>query len=654
MSFLRLSIQKILYQLLLLLVCYTAFRWLFYAFNAQELERVQEGQFLTILGGGLRFDLSALAFLNSLWILLTLIFPLNIKNRVGKFLISLSFYLPNIVAILFEVSDWVYFNFNRKRATIEIFDLIFSKGDFLNLLPSYLQKFWYVPLIAASFIVFIIWSHKRLNRYFAEQWALFKSLEFKQTKIHIWIFQPICILLSAGLVVLCMRGGLQLIPINARNAVEYVNPEQAALVLNTPFSIITSVESARLKAVDFMPEEKADAIIKPVKQYHFENAFKKKNVVFIVWESFSKRFTAIDSNTKSVTPFFDSLCQKSIVFSNAFSNALRSNEGVPAVFSGIPAMMDGPVITSIYTNNQFGSLPFLMAQEGYQTAFFHGGNNGTMSLDTYAKNAGFQKYIGRSEYGTNKDYDGAWGVWDKPFLQYSLAGMDALKSPFFAGLFTLSSHVPFNVPKDFLPSSPNTQSDVERSMNYTDQALSDFFKVAATKPWFDNTVFVVVADHGCPLSDDAFYIDGLGRYQIPIVIYEPGKLDAAQNISTLMQQIDIKPTLLDYLAYNKPFFALGNSAFDASAFRFNFNYLSGNYRLISTNYFVKTNAYAFASIFKYPEDIKGNENVIDAVKNNSEIEMLNQQFKAFLQILNNGMINDRLSVETYQSKQDKK
>lgn len=648
MSFIRLSVQKILYQLLILVLFYTLFRWLFYTFNSSEIRHVETGQIWTLLKGGLRFDLSAIMYLNALWILLTLLFPLDLQHKTGRRLISFTFWFPNSIAFLLEISDWVYFNFNRKRATIEIFDLIFSKGDFLNLLPNYLQKFWFVPLIAIACITLLIWSHNRLNRYFGERWRLFRQLQFNSTSISRFVIRPVVILLFAGLAVLLMRGGTQLQPIANRTAVLYASPEQSALVLNTPFSIFSSLESGHLEALHFMPDAEADQLIRPVKQYHNNPAWNKKNVIIIVWESFSKRYTR-EGGSPGVTPFFDSLSAKGHLFTNAYANALRSNEGVPAIFSGYPAMMEGPVINSIYGNTAVDALPALLQAEGYTTAFFHGGTNGTMGFDIYAKRAGFERYFGRKEYANEKDFDGTWGIWDKPFLDFALQQINTFKAPFLAGIFTLTSHVPFHVPKGFKPTAGGFDRDIEISMNYTDWALSQFFKQAAKEKWFNNTVFVLTADHTNPYVDNPFQGEGLGRYQVPILIIDPANEQLNRKDTSLVQQLDIIPSVLDYIQYPKPFFALGNSAWDTTVNRFFITYLSGNYNMIRDGYHIKTKGFELAQVYKFPEDITDRYNLYTPGLKQPEVATTERYFKAFLQILHNGMINDRLSLHTYLS-----
>lgn len=646
MSFLRLSLQKIVYQFVILLLFYAAFRALFILINYNEIAQIERLSLLEVFVAGIRFDISAIAYLNALWMVFTIILPLNTKSRWIKIGMNVLFFLPNIVGFLFEISDWVYFNYIRKRSTFDVFDLVFSKGDFLNLLPSYLQQFWIVPLIAIIVIFLLVWSHLKLNRYFAQRAALFQTLGFKNELWRQFIWKPIVLILVAVPIVIGMRGGLQLIPINPRNAVEYVAPEQASVVLNTPFSIMTTAESSRLFPFHFMSEEEADAIVKPIKKYHDNPNWKKKNIVFVIWESFSRRYASI-GGLNSVTPFFDSLANHSYVFIDAYANALRSNEGVPSIFSGFPAMMDGPIVTSMYSNNLFTSFPQLLQMAGYSTVFYHGGNNGTMSLDTYAKNAGFKKYIGRTEFGIDKEYDGTWGVWDVPFFQFVAADMDKLKEPFLAAAFTLTSHAPYNVPKGYKPRSANAKSEIEITMDYTDFALQQFFHQLKNKPWFSNTIFVITADHGSSISEDLFYTDGLGRWQIPFLIYDPSNPNFKGKDSTLLQQLDFSPSLLDYLGYDQAFFSLGNSAFDTSATRFVFSYLSGNFNVIKDGFYYKSIADKFNLAFKYPSDQRG-LNDLGVTQLQEHTALSTQRYtQAFVQLLFNGMIKDELNIKTY-------
>ncbi|RQO30697.1 hypothetical protein DBR32_08175 [Taibaiella sp. KBW10] len=647
MSYLRVAINKIITQIIILLLLYIVCRALFYAFNHDVIGPLSAAQWYQVLIGGFRFDLSAIAFLNSFWILLVLIFANRKTGTLVNRIIALFFLIPNTFALLFEVSDWVYFRFNRKRATIEVFDLILTKGDFISILPGYLVSFWYVPLLALLLGAGLWYSHRKLNRYFAEKIAVFRALNFPTHTQKKYI--PVKVLFLAlvgGMAVLAMRGGLQLVPINARNAIAYLPADKTGLVLNTPFSIITSVESGRLKEYQFMSDVEADAIIRPIKTYHTDKPFRKKNVVIIILESFSRVFTGLGTE-KSYTPFLDSLSHKSIAFKQAYANGLRSNEGIPAVLSGIPSMMEGPIITSVYSNNKFTAIAEILQEEGYQTAFFHGSTNGSMGFDTYAKNAGFQQYFGRTEYAGEKDYDGTWGIYDEPFLQYAITQFSLLKQPFMTAVFTLSSHPPFAIPAKYKNRFPKGPLGVEESIGYADFALQQFFASATRQAWYANTVFVLTADHCAPFGSGYFYTDGLGRYQVPILIFDPEQEAQARYDSTLVQQIDILPTVLDYLHYPKPFFAMGNSMIDTTGTRAFITFLSGNYNSIVQQIHLKTVDTEIKEAYHFPADITDQFNLMNNGLQNDSLKAAERYTKAFIQLFNHSVIHNQMHRSTY-------
>src|SRR5690606_39267322 len=126
----------------------------------------------------------------------------------------------------------------------------------------------------------------------------------------------------------------------------------------------------------------------------------------------------------SYTPFLDSLAGEGMSFTNSYANGLRSAEGLRAIFSGIPSLMAEPFTTSVYSTNKITSIPGLLKTQRYHTSFSHGATNGSMSFDVFTRSAGVDHYYGRTEYNNDKDYDGNWGIYDEPFLQYFEQGLN--------------------------------------------------------------------------------------------------------------------------------------------------------------------------------------------------------------------------------------
>jgi phosphoglycerol transferase MdoB-like AlkP superfamily enzyme len=366
----------------------------------------------------------------------------------------------------------------------------------------------------------------------------------------------------------------------------------------------------------------------------------KKNVVVIILESFSKQFTGL-GNRKSYTPFLDSLMKHAYVCTQAYANALHSAEGVPAVIAGIPSLMAEPITTSAYGTNKITALPGLLKQEGYTTAFYHGGTNGTMSFDVFAANAGFDRYYGREEYNNEKDYDGNWGIWDEPFLQYFANNLSQTKQPFFAAVFTLSSHEPFKVPEQYENVLPKGPLPIHQTVAYTDLALKKFFANASQQEWFRHTLFVITADHCALMTEDNRDFRNLGFYEIPVIFYAPGDTSMHGTTDKIAQQVDILPSIMDYLGYKKPFFSFGNSIFDTSAKRFAVTELDNCYKWLMNGCLLKTNGLSVSEVYDFGKDYYCNDNLCGKVQ-----DTVSPYFKAYVQLYRSVLINDKMYVKS--------
>jgi len=628
-------LKRILWQILLLLCCYFLCRSIFTAINLNRFSGLTIGAFLRLSFHALRFDISTIVTINGVYFLL-LLFPLPIwKMPRWERFTQVFFVVINTIAFLFEISDWAYFPFTLKRSTNDVLDMISRKSDFLALLPHFVLEYWYAPLG----MVLLVFFFYKINNIICKRTPLSTPSASNRRMVVLW--QTLSLVLVLGLSIVGMRGGLQLIPLGNGNALQVTDNKYVPIVLNTPFSIMHSY-SGKMEEVHFFPEEELRQYFNPVKSYSGKD-FQRKNVVVVILESFSKEHTGLGGR-KSFTPFLDSLMKQSLVCSNAFANALHSAEGIPAILSGIPSLMSEPITTSSYGTNKLTSLPQLLKEEGYQTAFYHGGTNGTMSFDIYASNAGFDKYYGRTEYNNEKDYDGGWGIWDEPFLQYFAKGLSNTQQPFMATVFTLSSHDPFKVPEPYEQVLPSGELPIQQTIAYTDLALRKFFETASTQPWFNNTLFVITADHSAPMSNDPYYSSlKMGAYAIPVVFYAPGDATLRGNNTTIFQHIDILPTVLDYLGYTKPFFAFGNSLFSDASPRFVINELSGTQQWYQNGYVLTANELKPNALYHFTTDSLCHNNIL---KNKHQLaqDSIIPYFKAFIQLYRSSVIRNKLSL----------
>jgi phosphoglycerol transferase MdoB-like AlkP superfamily enzyme len=347
---------------------------------------------------------------------------------------------------------------------------------------------------------------------------------------------------------------------------------------------------------------------------------------------------ALNKRRRGYTPFLDSLIKESLTFTNAYANGKRSIEGIPAVVAGMPSWMYEPYITSTYGSNQINSLPNLLKEQGYYSAFFHGGTNGTMGFDAFASLAGYDNYYGRKEYNNEKDFDGNWGIWDEEFLQYTSKTISEKKQPFLATVFTLSSHHPYAIPAKHAGKFEPGPLPIEISVRYTDYALRQFFETAKKTTWFSNTLFVLVADH-TSISEDPYYTNKVGNNAIPIIFYS-GDRSLKSMDSTVIQQIDIMPSVLDYLHYPNAYFGFGNSVFDSTQAHYAFSCSGETYQLIENKYSFDFNGQKAIELYDLSKDSLLQTNLVDT--DTANIRRMEQKTKAIIQTYQQALINNKM------------
>ena len=523
-------------KIFVLLFLYSLSRLFFLINNISSFKNFQLIEFLE----GVRFDISSIAYIN-IPLLLLLIIPVE-KKIFYKKIVSSVFYCTNIPFIILNNIDIEYFKFTQKRITYDFFEFIQLGNDFMNLAPLFLMDYWHITL----FTIFQIWFIFKIN-FFSKK----NKYKFSLYNSAITLF------LGSIFFIVAARGGLQYKPIKPINAGEISKSDNSALILNTPFCIFHSLNSKSLSQFSYYDNEYLNDIYKPI-ILNSNQGINNQNIVILIMESFSKEFMSFNTNAISYTPFIDSLMKHSLVFNNAFSNGLKSIEALPAITASIPTLMNNPFITSEFAQNKFMSIASLLNAEGYSTSFFHGGIKGTMGFNSYCIKAGYKSYIGMEEYNNKKDFDNSWGIYDEPFLKFTASKLKNTKKPFFTTIFTLSSHPPYTLPIEYIKNKKIDKLNIQETIKYTDYSLSKFFNRIKNENWFENTIFIITSDHTTPVSYDSKYNNLIGRYSIPLIIYKPDNSLKGEN-NNIIQQIDIMPTVLELLNYNKTYFAFGKS-----------------------------------------------------------------------------------------------
>ncbi|MFM7822819.1 MAG: LTA synthase family protein, partial [Bacteroidota bacterium] len=394
----------------------------------------------------------------------------------------------------------------------------------------------------------------------------------------------------------------------------------APLILNTPFTIIKTIGAPIMELRFEMDEKEALLQFKREKSNGANEQFRTMNVVVIILESFSAEYSTLLTGKKGYTPFLDSLMQQSLYFSHAYANAKKSIDGIPAVTSSIPALMPVSYITSPYSANRITSIAGLLVDEGSTSAFFHGGNNGTMGFDNFSRISGHQRYFGRSEYGS-EDYDGHWGVFDEPFYEFTVKECSNMKQPFAITFFSLSSHHPYSIPEKLQGRFPKGELPIHESIGYADYALRAFFEVASKQPWYNNTLFVLTADHTGPAEHPEFGTRN-GVFKIPMVFFIPDGSLKGESKRTV-QQSDIMPSVLDYLGYKKKWMDFGASVFDSTSLGMAINSTGDLFQIIRNDTLLQFDGMQSVAVYSLSSDPLMKNNLIENTNSTKkELELL--------------------------------
>lgn len=624
---------------------YSLSRIAFYFFNTAFFPDMTLSRFARILWGGLRFDLAAVLYSNSLVILLMILpSPFRFRHWYRQ-LIKWIFLVVNALALAINTADFVYYRFTLRRTTVSVFAQFENEQNGWSLFFQFLIDYWYVVLFWSALVSLMVW--------------LYKKIKYTGPQIHTPWIHYIGSLAAMAVVVYLFIGGARggflhsTRPITLSNAAAYAKePRDINLVLNTPFALMRTAKANVIQKVNYFSEEEVVKAFDPLKIPTDTAAFRYDNVVVIIIESYSKEFVGkynqgLDKNANNgYTPFLDSLIGVSRAYEFSLANGRKSIDAMPSVICSIPSI-EVPYVLSHFSGNKVNSTANLLKEKGYYTAFFHGAPNGSMGFDAFANLCGFEDYYGKDEYNNDADYDGIWGIWDEKFLQYYAQKMNTFKEPFYTTLFTVSSHHPYKLPAGYEAKFKGGDRDIYKTIEYTDYSLREFFKTASTMPWYKNTLFVFTADHASAEIANPEYNTAWGYFSIPIFFFKPGT-----NWNTfqpeIIQQIDIMPTILSYLNYDKPYVAFGRNVFDKKERPFAFNYLDQMYQSFQGDYLLQFDGTQSQALYDFKKDEFLRTNLLTSLPDT--VRNMETRLKGLIQQYNNRMVEDNLTREGSQLK----
>ena len=636
-------------------VVYEICRLVFLAVNwSMFSETMSWSAFGEILRGGWMFDTSAILYTNALYALLML-FPIHYKETaVYQKIAKWVYVVCNAICIVANLIDCVYFQYTTRRSTVTVFSEFKNEHNLGSIFGVEVLRHWYLVLIGVC-LIGSLWRVYRMPKG-TEPVEVQRPYRLKRMLTY-YVSHLLCLLVFVPFCVAGMRGGFTTAvrPITISNANQYVDrPLEAAIVLNTPFALIRTIDKPVFVVPEYYSPQQLDAIYSPVHVPNDSAVTRKKNVVVIIIESFGREYIGgfnkwLDGGKyKGYTPFVDSLMQHSATYLYSYCNGRKSIDGMPSILSSIPMFVEPFFLTPASMNNVSG-LAGELKNEGYYSAFFHGAENGSMGFQAFARTTGFDDYFGRTEYdadkrfGGDKDFDGTWAIWDEPFLQFYATKMSEFKQPFVTALFTASSHHPYVVPDKYKNVYKEEGIVIHKCIRYTDHALKEFFEKAKKQPWYKNTLFVLTSDH-TNLSDHAYYQTDLGGFCSPIIFFDPsGDLKPGMR-DAIAQQIDIMPTVLSYLGYKKKYVGFGIDLLTTPAKdTWAVNYLNGIYQYVKGDYLLQFDGQKVKALYRFRTDLLLEHNVAD--KEPKVRDEMEREVKAIIQSYMTRMTTNQLVVK---------
>ena len=621
----------IIWRLLLAYIIYSLCRAVFLIYNLDLLQPMSGADLWNIFRGGLMFDTTAILYTNILYLVLSFIPAPFVFNRIYQKILRILYVAVNFICVCMNLGDTVYFPFSMRRVSMTFFSEFTGDINFGTILLESLAMFWYITLIGIILLLLLIWL----------------SGSCKHIKSPAYGIQALALIITAPLFIIGVRGGATrtMRPITLSNAGDFVQVAiHTQAVLNTPFSIIRTIGKAKFTKQNFYPTEAAlEQVFTPIKNLpdgataqtlqangtaaqegirtkegpalqdsHFVPALQleegatvgsKRNIVILIVESFAAENMSFlnPELPESLTPFLDSLSREGLLCTNAFANGRKSIDAVPSILASMPSLITSFAVTP-YATNDLNGLPDILNEMGYYCAFLHGAPNNSMGIRAVSHLCGVDNYYGKTEFGDDSKFDGAWGIWDEYFLPFAANTIGTFKEPFCASIFTLSSHHPFKLPKEYEGVFPQGATDLQRVTPYTDMSLRKFFEQARKSDWYKNTIFVITPDHSTLTGHAPKYKTPIWSTSIPIIFYAPGFIKPGRY-NAPVQQLDIMPTLLGLLNYNKPYFAFGRDLNrDSTLQPFVINYGTNQFQLIQGDTLLVRDNKSLVAAYYYKTD----------------------------------------------------
>jgi len=515
------------------------FKTVFVVYNVSQFSSLSLTNIVYALFWGLRFDLAAAALLTLLsCFVLWFFYRFLPQKRPAFFLLGLMLF----VEVSLQIGDTVYFVEAGRHVSYEMRDVLTdASGLFMTAVTKH-GLFIVLSYALASVLIFaMIKLAKRVAVFFGSRRLL---AEFK-LKLEASLFMVLLIS------VIIVRGGVTGLPQSVISAFKIGDAQQATITMNGAYSVVYGAINSRKEisrvAVRLPPGIDVNEVMRalyPVRPDFSASAddVKKYNLVFILMEGWPADAMSAYGYAVETTPFYASLKAKSVAPRGVISGGVRTTEGIYATFCSQQNPLGKTVAQTSLQNNHYRCLPDILKQYGWHTAFFQGTHKETSGTGAFAQSLGFSESFAKEDMPEGRYKHNYWGAHDPDIYDFVLDKLDDMPQPFLIGVNTNSTH-DIKVPEGVKPFFGNRNSEQKHQsiLRFADQSMQAFFEKIKHKPYYKDTIFVLMSDH-----TGGKHQTTAARYYIPGIIYAE-KLVAEARINRYVSQRDFSPTVLDIL-----------------------------------------------------------------------------------------------------------
>ncbi|RKF02998.1 phosphoglycerol transferase MdoB-like AlkP superfamily enzyme [Tenacibaculum lutimaris] len=587
------------------------FLWVIYFLFARFLflvyyyEKTSELSFFTTLKTfvyGIKLDFSFAAYLAAIPFFIIL-FSIWIPKKITSYLIK-GYTFPIILIVnLFMLTDIALYKFWGVRIDVTVLNYINTPKAMLASVST-LQLVGGIIIWVLLSTATIYFFNKVLNKAFS-----------KVVNGH-FVEAPVFLLLIGSLIV-PIRGGFANIPINQSNVYFSTNMFANHSAVNFIWNFANTIShktDGKNPYIHYKPDVAQNIINKTKNQLLTASTdsilnTQKPNIILIIWESLSAKAVGVLGGESDVTSNLNKLAKQGILFTNFYSNGDRTDKGIPAILSGYYPQPTNSIMKIPYKARKLPMLTTEMKKLGYNTSFYYGGDSNFGNMITYLRNGQIDKIVDGTEFD-KENWNSKWGAHDHIFLDRFMEDLSnpTLKEPFFEIALTLTSHEPYEFPDEYKFGKSSVENLYKSAQAYTDKAIGKFINEAKKQSWWDNTLIIILSDHGHPLPKHKGYFNSPIRFQIPMVWLGGALNKTGVTIDNFSAQSDLAYTLTDMLGGNPEQFQFGKNIFNTSENQYAHYIFNKGFGTISKN-----GTFVFDYVSNKPVIKEGNYKPLDSL-----------------------------------------